>query len=344
MYVLQLFATRRVINFSFIDARPNPKNTSGSPAQKKLLEPSHLLLPPSIAAWSAALSEVDTNPGNRVAKYSNFPNGLAFPDPALFVGVQTEAKQANYFANWIIHRSSLLFRVSMPNSASKPINNQLWRTLLNIPPGGASNDADGQSAETKNAKRIKIVMDVLSDCINGEDGVSINKDTDSRISWRGMEIIPGNVPPTNITREILWELCELNFRSELVALDQRAHVSPAMISPPTLDDRESLIGGCLFGGDSALLSVRIEDVNKGLADPLWSERRKYLLGLYRVMESWTGFRQYAMGRHAAILSSVSGNQDLSDEETKRLEKLVAGFYTQSFFNFFGRAPILPRCF
>jgi hypothetical protein len=333
-----------VINFSFIDARPKPKNTSGSSVQKKLLEPSHPMIPPSIPAWSAALLEVDTDPGNRVAGYSNFPNGLAFPDPALFVGVQTETKQALYFANWLIHRSALLFRTTMPNSTSKPIGNQLWRTLLNIPLGGASIGTDSQSAETKSVKRTHIIKLILSNCINGEDGVSINENSNNLIAWRGMEIIPGNAPPANIAREILWELCELNFRSELVALDHRAHVSPPMTSSSMFEERESMIGGCLFGGDSALLAVRIEDVNTGLAEPLWSRRCKYLLGLYRIMESWIGFQQYSSGKYARVLALVSRKQALSEQEIQQLEKLLAGFYTQSFFNFFGRAPILPRCF
>lgn len=332
-----------VIDISLKDARPKPKSTSHIAAPKRLLEPSHPLLPSSIPSWSAALSEVDTNLENRVVGYLNAPTGLAFPDPALFVGVQTEVKQALYFANWLLHRSALLFRVSIPNSTSKPINNQLWRTLLNIPLGSASNDADGQSAETKSAKRIEIIKDILANCVNGEHGASINESVANRILWKGREIVPGNVPSTNVAREILWELCELNFRSELVALDQRAHISPPTGSSSTLEEREPLIGKCLFGGDSALLAVRIEDANKGLADSLWSQRCQYILGLYHVMESWTGFHRYASGRYTGIVASVSAKQVLSDKEAEQLEKLVAGFYTQSFFNFFGRAPILPRC-
>jgi hypothetical protein len=48
-------------------------------------------------------------------------------------------------------------------------------------------------------------------------------------------------------------------------------------------------------------------------------------------------------QYTNIVASVLAKQVLSDKEVEQLEKLVAGFYTQSFFNFFGWAPILPHC-
>ncbi len=150
------------------------------------------------------------------------------------------------------------------------------------------------------------------------------------------------------------ELSELNFRCELLALDKRAHnntlsantsnVSVPTIPSPAALTREDLLFRCFLG--SSVVDVQQEHANQGLASPKWSDRRAYLIALYNVMLSWTGFESYALSTSTKdfldLLRNSPNLHQLSEDSTRRLEVLVAGFYTQAFFNFFGRAAIIPR--
>lgn len=332
------------------DPKPKSNSTPGSSGRNKFLDLTGPLAPPSIEAWPAALLAVDTAPSNRSLQFKDSKNGYAYPDPALFINVQTDAKCALYFANWLRHRTALIFRVSTPTTDTSPIGNQLWRTLLGLPLEILTNDAT--TRETKSAKRKQAIRDILANCVNPADGVSINPEDKPRISWQGMDIALGVVPSVQVARQILWEISELNFRCEFAALDNRAHdstLSVGALAPPTSLNtplpapltREELLGRCFVG--SSMLDVQLAHANQGLASPLWTERRNYLVAFYHVVVTWTGFQSYATSKSCLDLSRpLVVPSDLSENDTCQLETLVTGFYTQMFFNFFGRAAIIPR--
>lgn len=241
----------------------------------------------------------------------------------------------------------MLYRVTLRSAYSSPISNQLWRTLLGLPLAQKKNAST--VPETKSAKRQQAVFDILANCLNTSDGISINTSPSTEITWQGITLQTDVAPSTNIARQILWELTELNFHSELVALDYRAHNAPPLTraiplesekpgipqAPP--DTREDLIARC-FSGNHLAISANLDDANKGLAAPLWTDRRQYLVALHSLMSTWTGFHAYAASNFFTIL--ITSPELLTENETNLLEHLVAGFYTQSFFNFFGRAAII----
>ncbi len=203
------------------------------------------------------------------------------------------------------------------------------------------------TTETKSAKRRQTVLDILANCLNTSDEISINCDANTSISWRGINL-QDTVPPPDIARQILWELTELNFRFELKSLDERAHDTSLPIAakpsepgiPRTPEDtRQDLLGRC-FPGNYLPIVANPDNANKGLTANLWADRRQFLVAFHFLMSSWNGFSAYASSH------KISGNlaipDHLTEDETNMLEYFVAGFYTQSFFNFFGRAPIIPR--
>lgn len=203
------------------------------------------------------------------------------------MGVQTEAKQAVYFANWLKHWSGLIYCVSSSTAASKPINNQLWQTLLNLPLSSSSDMSGVPAMDMKSGKRIQTIQEIFLSCINNEDGVSISEDNNGHIYWQDIQLPIGTVPPLEIAREIMWELFELNFHFELVALDERMHVASN-----TAEDHQIGLGKCFPSSDSSLLVVKLEDANQGLAAPLMSDKLPFILALQAVMESWDGFWKY----------------------------------------------------
>ena len=172
------------------------------------------------------------------------------------------------------------------------------------------------------------------------------------ISWQGTEIATRVVPPLQIARQILWELSELNFRCELAALDGRAHdgTLSEVVAPPSTGSstplpacltREDLIGRCFPG--SSIVNIQLTHANQGLASLLWTERRDYLVAFRDVLYTWANFQSYATSKgYLDLLRPFAASSELSENDTLRLETLLTGFYAQSFFNFFGRAPIIPR--
>jgi hypothetical protein len=70
------------------------------------------------------------------------------------------------------------------------------------------------------------MQELLGNCLD-EAGVAIDMSSaSSDVFWREAQLSMGSMPDIRITQEILWELYELNFRFELIALGQRAQLAP----------------------------------------------------------------------------------------------------------------------
>lgn len=330
-----------------VDGKAGSKADLGSSEILKFADIAGPLAPPAIDSWSIALLAVDTT-ATRVSHFMDANNGYAFPHPSLFINVQTDPRRTLFFTNWLKHRSALIYRISVPLTDTSPIGSQMWCTLLGIPLERLPCE-EAPTRETKSAKRKQAIRDILASCINAADGISINLEDNNKVSWQGTELIPGEAVSPGIAQQILWELAELNFRCELVGLDRRSHDDklsaepPASLGPniplPAPLTREDLIGQCFVG--TSMLDMELGHANQGLASPQWADRRQYLIALRNVMVTWSDFRSYASSKSFLDLLEPS-LLVLTESETHRLETLVSGFYAQSFYNFFGRAPVLPR--
>jgi len=212
--------------------------------------------------------------------------------------------------------------------APYPLRGQQWRDLLSLPVTTTLAPAQSTSATptamTKTAKQRQLMKDMLHACLSTDPDLAMNPESSEKAIWRGQAVRPEEVPPTLIARQILWELSELNFRYELHVLDGHLHDES-----PSETARDVLIARC-FPGNSMLL-VDVENSDRGLASKDWKERRPYLLALRDIMKTWPGW-------------NFKGQVDPESEQSMiALETIVAGLYTQKFFDTFGRAPSVPRC-
>jgi len=91
-----------------------------------------------------------------------------------------------------------------------------------------------------------------------------------------------------------------------------------------------------FPGHGPLLVADLSLANQGLAAPSTAERAPYLLAMKRLMKGWKG------SVPSQIVADEKPVEQYSALELTALERAVAKFYTQSFFNFFGRAAIVPH--
>jgi len=290
-------------------------------------------MPPAIPTWRSALAHVVADPERAADNITPADAGYAFPEPGLFVGVTTEERQVTYFANWLKYRDALIYRLAFSSSANT-ISNKHWRTLLNLPLNHspeAPPKFDISEKQTQSQKDHHIVYNLLESCFKVDDEVMLNPGPSLYISWQGKPLSSTCVPLVQVAQEILWELYELNFGFEFMALDHRAHVPPEGVDGPP---REQLVLAC-FPNRTSLAVVPISSAHEGLGATDWRDRRSSIIAMMTVMQTWRGYT--GAGFH--VTKGVDG---LSEEEFHDVESAVARFYTQSFFDYFARAAIVPH--
>jgi hypothetical protein len=132
---------------------------------------------------------------------------------------------------------------------------------------------------------------------------------------------------------MLWELYELNFIHELLSLDHRICRDLDLSNASQLFDRQIEISQCF--PTSLFRPVSIPSENLGLADDDFDKRFRFITALVFVMERWKGDKP-------PILQGDLFDLQLTPDGTKELEKVVAKYYCQQFFNHFGRAAQVPH--
>lgn len=353
----------------------DPRNCSNNPpgraGRDKFQEPSSPFLPLPIVAWRDALKKVIVNP-KRDPSLNKNDGGYVFPSPGLFFGVGTPEVQAKFFYNWLKYRPALIYRLTAQNLNPRPLSSQFWRSMLHlpidgqIPPRRASTlpsplslptrppsishttvpsdlqNTSGQQDQTKSAKRLEVIQALLQDCLN-VDGLQINHTPTNDIFWQEQQLSPGALPVQKVAQEILWELSELNFRCEFMALDLRAHAPTATGAMPTNVPREDLLLQCFPGNiTGSILVVQRDFAHQGLAASNWKDRAPFILAFLNVVRTWSGFDKVLQSCTDVDLTVTQDVEAYSRGAIDAAENAIAGFYTQSFYDFFGRAAIIPR--
>jgi hypothetical protein len=126
------------------------------------------------------------------------------------------------------------------------------------------------------------------------------------------------------TKELLWELAEMNFRYEFLALDARASGL----------DRPDVCRQCF--GDEALVGMDFRESQRGLAALATMDRLPCLLRMARVMRDWT-----APCERADAIDAAMEIAEWDEPAVLSLERKIARYYTCCFYEFFGRAAVIP---
>ncbi|KAK0212055.1 hypothetical protein IW262DRAFT_1467523 [Armillaria fumosa] len=284
----------------------------------------HPRLPPAVPVWQAAV-EVTSSDRSRCYPEARVPeaNGYIFPRPDIFVGVQDEHKSLELIKAWLCLRPLLLACVSCSSYSAQPIAHQSWRVILNLDhlmkAARSGGDSSSRGTPTKAARWREQATDFLQGCA-GELRIDANFNVGVAV-WRGVEL---EKLTNDHHREISWELAELNFRFELLALDARA---------ATNGGNHDLLLRCLpYGLTTAFVAVDIGSTNQGLGHPTWLQRAPYIFPLINAMQSWRACPHLIQQKKTSY----------TETEFAEMEKCAATFYTESFFRFFGCAPVVPR--
>ena len=119
-------------------------------------------------------------------------------------------------------------------------------------------------------------LQLFEDCVDASHGVGYTGLESGIMIWNNQTV---ETLTDALKEQVLWELAELNFRFELLALDSRANGDRC--------ERQNLVAECFPGCTTATLLVTdLSMANHGLADENWEERAHYLQALKRLMKTW----------------------------------------------------------
>jgi hypothetical protein len=118
---------------------------------------------------------------------------------------------------------------------------------------------NGSNKQTKSSCCHADMHEPLGNCLD-EAGLEL-KTGDEQFFWHEQELSTGVLPSFELCQEILWELYELNFRFELLALHHQAQL--AVDNSPEHQDHMLTC----FPGHGPLLVADVSLANQGLAAP-----------------------------------------------------------------------------
>jgi hypothetical protein len=266
--------------------------------------------------WANALRSVDQS-AHRVQQDAK--RTYALPEPALFVTPADEKKRISFLLMWLKCRVAWLWRLESESQVA--LTTQMWRDALGMDYNRTSR------GETSAGKRREQISKIMGDAVE-KPGVSFSSlHGDEPAVWRGRKLANDVMPPTNVVQEILWELYELNFRFEFLALDR--HLS----SPSNRAD----IADYFPWSEGNVTCVEISNVNYGLIADGWNTRLPYVMALVNRMRCWD------VAQAPSAFGIVDrGRSAITETEALELEEAAACFYTQQFFDYFGRAAVVPH--
>ena len=190
-----------------------------------------------------------------------------------------------------------------PQLGGQPILIKNWRMLLNV-------DSMKKGTETRTSATREVVEKLLETVL--EDTMTVDEGAEKKLEWNGKEWTADSAANAALVKEVLWELSELNFRYELSALDVRQ----------TGKERLTEILMALGNEQDSIFRVSVGKVDTGLVSTDLETHSERLRSFHKLMSTWKD----GVGVCAA----------------DRLESTVASMYCQTFFDTFGRPPILPR--
>ncbi|KAK0217975.1 hypothetical protein IW262DRAFT_1463288 [Armillaria fumosa] len=306
---------------------PYHKNTWPKSSQSNhLIDPQHPLLPPLLEPWRTALLSVNANPAHCHTCARPSPsnptaipheNQYAFPWPDIIATLNTEEKVNSFLASWLCLRIPLYTRLTVTEHVPTNLYHQEWRTVLALGFLHSAGESGGKA--TKQCQEVRKMMDGYLDdfplCADNEVCTAF---------WKGKAY---QSLTTEERQEICWELGKVNFRCEFRALHHRVAAS----SGPSISDFD--LSWCFADGQQLPGQLDIGSANYGVNHHLWLEHAPCIFAMKKLMRTWQG--------HPAFLENVKP-AGWTEEDFLDLEKQIASFYADTFFLYFGRAPVLPR--
>ncbi|KAJ7449768.1 hypothetical protein B0H11DRAFT_2332108 [Mycena galericulata] len=261
-------------------------------------------MPPSIVSMADALAQVDRS----VAPYTSdgADRQYVLPEPALFVNTAPDRRR-KFLYHWNLLADGFVY---MLTQHPQLLSAQEWRDVLE----GlmTKRGAPGSKTYRRSAKL--------------EDRICPALEASNVSSIEGFPVPTQLLPEFTLeqTREIVWQVAETSFRFEFCALDSRA------LRKNWLDEVKACFAGHM------LVGVPLEMSKCGWASTTLEERHRYVRWTATLMLDWT-----TKSPRPNIIRRVADHLKWSLSEMQVLETAVCRYYTQAFWEYFGRAAVVP---
>jgi hypothetical protein len=268
-------------------------------------------MPPSIVSWADALARVDQS----IPPFTSDPADKCYvlPEPALLVN-STPDRRRKFLHHWNLFSDLFFYMLSQPGH-TELLTVQEWRDVLEglITKRGASG--------SRTNKRSMGVEERIQ-------RLHAQQPEGPRVVLDGLPVPTESLPEFSLeqTQEIVWQVAETSFRFEFCSLDRRA----------SKKDRVDAVKACFAGG--MLLGTPLEFSKHGWAATAIEERHRYVVRTATLMLDWT-----TKSPRPNIIRCVAERMPWSASLMQDLEKAVCVYYTQAFWEHFGRAAVLPLC-
>jgi len=321
------------MNQLYSDKSVKQGRSKGSSGRDKFQEPKHISMPPSIEAWVLALQSVDADP-NRIKESASIVKGYRFPDPGLFIS--TSNKEV-YLATWLSSRAAWMSGMAKDiwpgDDGPTHVPAQWWRDFLRR--GCFRTVHSPQTPEARQSRSIATTGPTKTQRRNEEVTKIFRRhmDTDLRevesVFWKERRLTQGDFAHLDprVIAEILWDLYEHNWRLELLTLDRT--VQPLLWRGEDAYKRDLLLKSLFHNNDYLVSKFPTSDC--GLASKVWQDRAPYIKIFREILSTWPG-----------LPHGVCSRKLTSPVEVSVVEKALADFYCQTFYDHFGRAPITPH--
>ncbi|KAJ7219497.1 hypothetical protein GGX14DRAFT_592458 [Mycena pura] len=283
-------------------------NCNAKPARDKFLSFDRPEMPTTITPWAVALAAIDR--GRPPSCGIDLPQLYVLPEPALLASAEDESRRRMFYHHYQLMRDALMYRLADHNQRPEPLATQQWRDILQ---GKVTKQGKaGSRAQARSASLEDLLQPAFIAC--GIDALT------------EFPVPLDAIPPLHVhrTKELLWELAEINFRYEFLALDARASGV----------DRPDECRKC-FAGDS-LIGMDFRESQRGLAALAAMDRSPYLLCMAGIMRDWS-----VPCQRPQQIDDAGGCTEWDANAVRHLERGIAQYYTQSFYELFGRAAVIP---
>ncbi|EJF55526.1 hypothetical protein DICSQDRAFT_175800 [Dichomitus squalens LYAD-421 SS1] len=286
----------------------------------KFVEFPHKWMPPAIPSWSEAMLLVDRS---MPAQPADHLWGYWILEPALILGPKDEARQIRYLTNWVRARPIWLYLLRVPGSRPTGVGAQYWWSFLNGVP-------EDSRLITRTGKRMVEIKNLFRSVFQDHQ---FDLGTRAPVDWHGHHfehVLEALVPA------VIWEIFELGFHYELLALDRflRPSISRSRAEEAV---REDLLATVFPGGWLRAVDALPSSNSSGLFATHLHRRVTALNALRLVLMQWPGCP-------SAIVSASPLQGNDRDEVIVDLERHLASFYVDTFFTCAGRAPIVPHLY
>ncbi|KAI0716868.1 hypothetical protein C8Q76DRAFT_581338, partial [Earliella scabrosa] len=296
---------------------PSQVHASYRRGRDKFEELDHPWMPKALRGWRRAMDALDRSgpPKEQVLR------GYWIPEPALIVGPRDPRRVERYLMNWLRIRPIWLYLLRIPNAGTFRVAPQSWRSFLNN-----SSEDPKEHSDTRSSQCAQVITKLLKDFFPNS---SYDLAPQAPVLWHQYNLthVSDDLAPL-----ILWEMFELGFRYELLAVDQYLRPRRTRQQEAAREDDLSRI----FPSHTIhALSFLPTEQSGGLFAPMHQRRVQSLNAFREILLYWPGCPPDIT--NAKPLLGLE-----TPEEIESVEFALATFYVTNFFNLFARAPLLPH--